>query len=421
MSDVNIVVPSHAFDETGTLPENLILNEQRILEARSVRAVIPRYGSFFADSFVMRDANGAVVPKTKYQQALYSDILSAKVGQDVIGGVIITDATVPSPVYIDYRCVGGPWGASNEVILDLFKKLQVDSRPVSWGNLLGKPDGYNPAHHFQDIGDLYGAEYFVAALDRLSQAYMFGDAASHDEIWRRMDEIRALAADSTSSTLTALKSYVDNALAPLNAQFAQLDARITNVRTELLAADATIGQRITSVQSTLQTNINTVGTQVTNLQSTLQAADTALGNRITAVEQSLATNVDTLTKSIAQVRTDFLAGDATLKARIDALSSYGDVSGLIDTKIASARTEWQTADNTINTRITSVQGTLQASINSVDSSLGSHMNNYNNPHRTNYNDVGSYSIQRVDIKEADIYIILNYLSSRVGILENKVG
>jgi cytochrome c556 len=292
---------------------------------------------------------------------------------------------------------------------------------VSWGNILGKPDGYNPAHHFQDIGDLYGAEYFVAALDRLSQAFMFGDAASHDEIWRRMDEIRALATDSSSSTLAALKTYVDNAVLPLYSQFAQLDARITNVRNELLTADATIGQRITSVQSTLQTNINTVGTQVTNLQSTLQTADTALGNRITAVEQSLATNVDTLTKSIAQVRTDFLAGDATLKARIDSLSNYGDVSTLIDTKIASARTEWQAADGVINTRVTSVNDALTTKINGVDKALGSHMNNYNNPHRTNYDDVGSYSIQRIDYKEADIYIILNSLSSRLNTVENKLA
>lgn len=417
MADANIVVPSHPFDETGTLSENLILNEQRILEARNVRAVIPRYGSFFADSFVMRDANGNVVPKTKYQQALYSDVLSAKVGQDVIGGVILTDATVPSPVYIDYRCVGGPWGASNEVILDLFKKLQVDSRPVSWGNILGKPDGYTPAHHLQDIGDLYGAEFFVAALDRLAQAFLMGDTASHDEIWRRIDEVRQIATDSQSGVLATLKAYVDAQIAPVKTSVIAVDTRVTNVRAELVQDGVTTNNRITSVQSTLQTNINAVDARLSAVRTELILDTDAVEGRVGKIETDLPTIVDTLNKAIGQVRTDFVAGDATLKARIDGLSNYGDVSTLIDTKIATAKTEWQAADKVIDTKVDSVKRALETSIGAVKKTAEDHIKDWANPHHVVASEVGAYSTTTSDNKERDIYIILNSLTSRL----DKIG
>jgi hypothetical protein len=256
MADSNILPQSHPFDETGVLAENYIENEPRYPEDRQNRAIIARFGSFFVEGFKIRDANGKEVPKDKYQQALYRHLISAKLGKDVIGGVIITDPTIPSPFYIDYHCVGGPFGASNEHIIELFNQLQGEDRPVHWPNILGKPDAYKPAHHFQDIGDLYGAEYFVAVLERLAQAFLMGDNASHDEIWRQMDDNFKELKDDLVKLESSLRRYIDQQDAALGQRITSLDQRLTNVRNELLAADNAINARITSVQQQLQWNID---------------------------------------------------------------------------------------------------------------------------------------------------------------------
>lgn len=209
MADPNVLPPTHAFDETGTLPENFIENEQRPLALRNVRALATLFGSFFTESFAMRDANGVPVDPSKYQFGLFSELISEKTGKEVCGAVIVTDATVAAPVFIDYHCVGGPWGATNEQIIALFAQLNGDDRPVSWPNILGKPDAFVPAHHLQDIGDLYGAEYWVAAIDRLAQAYLMGDNASHDEIFRRIDQNRQDINDALAQLNTSLRQYID--------------------------------------------------------------------------------------------------------------------------------------------------------------------------------------------------------------------
>lgn len=264
MADPIVTDPVHVFDETGTLPENYVENEVRYPPDGDHRAVFARFGSFYINGFNIRDGNGNIVTKDKYLYALYRGELSAKVAQDVISAVIITDSTIPSPFYIDYHAVGGPWGASNELIIDMYNKLMADNRSIAWPDILGKPDQYKPAHHFQDIGDLYGAEYWVEAIERMANAFLMGDNASHDEIWRRIDEIYRELKQDLFDLNVALRAYIAQQVAILNARITAVDQRLTNVRSELLAADAVINQRITTVQAQLQAAINVVSAALTS-------------------------------------------------------------------------------------------------------------------------------------------------------------
>lgn len=382
MSDPTILPPVHVYDETGQLLENYVENEERLLEDRTIRAVTARFGAFYIDGFQIRDANGVDVPKSKYQYMLYNDLLANKTGKDVVGGVIITDPTVQAPVYIDYHCVGGPWGVSNENIIDLFYKLQVDSRPTSWPNILGKPDGYKPAAHLQDIGSLFGAEYFVAAIERLTQAYLMGDNASHDEIWRRMDDNYTELKTMVGSSNGTYNTYVDQQVASLKASLDALSARLDNMNTTLTAADTTTNTRITNVQNTLQTNINTVDGRLTN------------------------------------VRIELLASDNALSSRIDALGTQS--TGLADvyTKINNVRTELLGDIATVDQRVTNLTTSTTNSINGINSTINSHTNNHLNPHQVTASEVGAYDTAASDRKESDMYIVLNSLTNRVYALEH---
>lgn len=360
MTDI-ITPTTHVFDETGVLPENYIENEQRDLAVRNVRAVAARFGSFFVDGFRMRDANGFPVDPSKYKFALYRNVISAKLGKNVCSAVIITDPNVVAPVFIDYHCVGGPYGASNEHILELFNQLQTDDRPVNWPNILGKPDSYNPAHHFQDIGDLYGAEYWVEALERLADAFLMGDSASHDEIWRRMDQIRTEMLQAIADQNTSLKAYIDQHDAALQTNINTVDTRVTNVRQECLNASAA------------------VDTRLTNVRQELLNADSVINDRITSVQQTLQTNINTVDARITSVRQELLNAD-----------------GVINDRITSVQGTLQTNINNVDSRVTTVQNNLQGQINSTNSTLAAHTSNTNNPHNTTANQTGTYNSGQID-------------------------
>lgn len=303
MSDVNIQPIAHVFDETGTLAENYVENEQRDLAQRNVRALCTLYGSFFVESVKLRDANGNPLQPSQYQFGLFNELITEKTGKDIAAAVIITDATVIAPVFIDYQCVGGPWGATNEQIIDLFTALMTDDRPVSWPNILGKPDGFKPAHHLQDIGDLYGAEYFVAALDRLANAYLMGDNASHDEILRQIDQLRSDMNQNLSDLTAALKAYADAGDAKVQANVDNEAQTRANADTQLqgnINAEATARQ---NADTTLQTNITAAITHADNGDAALQQnitaeatarqnADTAIQGTVTSVNNALTAHVN---------------------------------------------------------------------------------------------------------------------------------
>lgn len=255
-TNINVIPPAHVLDETGKLAENLVTNESRVLGNYPVRALAPLRGSFYTESFKLRDSRGVVVARNKYQFALFSEALAGKTGKEVAGACVITDATVSAPVYYDYQAVGGPWGASNEMIIKMFEKMQSDDRPVSWPNILGKPDEYKGAHHLQDIGDLYGAEYWVAAMERLTHAILMGDNASHDEIWRKIDEMREEITAQIASQNDSLKRYVDQQDDLIRQSVTALNTRVTQINDALNLSISNVDSRVTQVNTTLTAAIN---------------------------------------------------------------------------------------------------------------------------------------------------------------------
>ena len=241
MADNNINPPILAFDETGELTENFIPNEEKQLANMNVRAGVPKFGAFYTKTFVMRDANNQLVDKTRYQFGMYKKLISEKIGKEICACFVITDPTVVAPVYIDYHAVGGPYGTSNELILELFNKLNGDDRPVSWPNILGKPEEYRPAAHLEDIGNMYGAEYWVAALERLTDAILMGDSASHDEIFRRIDENKNAANDAIADLQNQINAHLADTNNPHKTSAAQtgayskeeIDAKLTAINNNL--------------------------------------------------------------------------------------------------------------------------------------------------------------------------------------------
>lgn len=182
----------YPLDLTGKSPDNLILNEIHELKPTKIRVFVPTYGGFYTKSFVLRDAaTGEVLTRgDQYEFDNLFEMASMDAKQEVCGVVVITDPNVSSTVSCDYQCIGGYYGISSEAIMKQIETLKLDNRPIEWGNVFNKPVIYPPAKHLHDIGDVYGFEYLVHAIQQLRHAVLTGDDGSHQIIYEYIDAIR---------------------------------------------------------------------------------------------------------------------------------------------------------------------------------------------------------------------------------------
>lgn len=181
----------YEFDKSAKSPDNRVANESHVLSDKSVRVLRPNYGHFYGHTFSMIDKKtGNVVPATAYYLEDPSETVADLTGFAAYGYVVITDATVSKNVSITYQTVGGKF--TNADIISLNRKLDqlaLDSRPVLWKNVLNKPTGYPAAPHVHSIYDTYNWQHVVYVIERMVQAQLIGDEASHDAIWRAINSL----------------------------------------------------------------------------------------------------------------------------------------------------------------------------------------------------------------------------------------
>jgi len=183
------VIVRYPLDPTGISPNNLVQGEVHTLTKRLNRTVVPLYGAFFAESMRIVDQL-TQLPLARdlqwYPGELY-EVPTALYGKDIYALLVITDVNVSDNVIIQYQAVGGEWGSSETAIAQLLENLNLDDRPVTWPNIVAKPNSFPPSLHLHDAGDVYGFEYVVHAIDRLRSAIEFGDDVSHDQIYKYID------------------------------------------------------------------------------------------------------------------------------------------------------------------------------------------------------------------------------------------
>lgn len=205
----------YPLDLTGVSPDNLVISEPHTLASGSKRALVPNYGAFFVKGMSLLDvATGEeLVPGEQYVPIMYYEEPSERAAMEVCAGVIVTDETVGDEVRFTYQVVGGDYINITPVIIQLIAETNLDDRAVIWGDLLGRPDAFPAAKHLHDLGDIYGFEYVVAALDRITEAILVGDEASHQEIMLYLEDRYQKMTDhinAVDSRLSDHKADLDN-------------------------------------------------------------------------------------------------------------------------------------------------------------------------------------------------------------------
>lgn len=178
------IILKYPEDPTGVNPNNLVINEPHDLGSARNRAFVPNYGSYFTESMIITEAvTGRVLTKgTHYIAAQLQQDATLAMDKEICAVVVIIDEEVRDSLLFTYQVVGGVFSTSASALASLIEALDIDERAVEWGGLIGIPSAFPPTPHLHDIGDVYGFEYLVEALDALRNAILIGDESAHDEL-----------------------------------------------------------------------------------------------------------------------------------------------------------------------------------------------------------------------------------------------
>lgn len=206
----------YPLDITGVNPDNLVEGDIRTLPNRPVRAVCPSYGAYYTEGLIVKDVatQQVLVKNVDYYCAELFRVPTDRYGKEICGIIVIKNAAVSTSVELTYQCLGGDYSTNSEALVQMLATLELDNRPVTWPNVVHKPDAFPPAPHFHDAGDIYGFEYVVHALDRVATAIETGDDAAHDVIYRYIDDAIAANGGQNSGLLQLINDHINNTSNP---------------------------------------------------------------------------------------------------------------------------------------------------------------------------------------------------------------
>lgn len=211
---MNLQTPyRYPLDKTGVDPSNLVVDELHDLPNLAVRCVAPTYGGFYTEGVIIRDyvTGEELVYDVDYKFGEILELPSDRYCKEICGYIVIFNTRV-SKITITYQALGGEYSYSMDSIIEMLNSLDLGNRPVEWGLIVGKPVEFPPVSHMHPSSDIYGMEYVVHSLERVRQAILMGDVASHDEIYAYIDR----TSDEIDARIQVVRSELNAHMADKN-------------------------------------------------------------------------------------------------------------------------------------------------------------------------------------------------------------
>lgn len=265
------LIKKYPLDLTGESPDNQVRKESHTLVATNngdKRVLIPQYGAFYTNSLIVRDeANDReLVPKVDYVATYLHEEATIKSGLEVCGAVVVIDSNVSNEIVIDYQVVGGEIGISLNAIEQIIEALGSEDNTVEWANIKGTPEYYPPGGHLHALWELYGFEYLIIQLERITQAIFAGNQASLDDLREYARELHEDAKDYTDDLRDDFNRHRDDTSNPHEVTKAQVglgDVENFPMATSSEAASASRDDRYMSPRA-VRTAIDSITTPVLN-------------------------------------------------------------------------------------------------------------------------------------------------------------
>lgn len=281
------------YDQTGTNPDNLVVNEPHSLSDKAVRAFAPKYGPFFTKNVVLTDAaTNKILTRSQYQFVELLQDLSLRTGQEICSVVLILDTNVSTNVTFTGQYVGGLYQKqTSEAIANLYETISQDERGISWKNVLNKPLEFPPTDHLHNLYDVVGFEPVVSVLERIRNAIMVSDVPVYEAMVDYFNDLFA----TLQTTVEDEKQLVDQLLARLNSLEQALQAEIaraTDSEANLIAALQAEIARATAEEQNISSGLQAEITRA-------KAAENAESARALTAENTLTVNLTTVSDALA--------------------------------------------------------------------------------------------------------------------------
>lgn len=182
---MNTSLVRYVLDPTGTNPDNLVVGEPHTLSDLRNRVIAPVFGAFFTEgcSVVDTDNNNRVLIRgIDYVFAELYQSLTLKFGKEVCGLIIVINRDVGSHVKVTYQAVGSQYVTSAEGLKNLLEELSDTEFSNSYFDIRNRPDAFVPSPHVHDLGDGYGFEFLVYALEKIRNAIIWADMRAIDSL-----------------------------------------------------------------------------------------------------------------------------------------------------------------------------------------------------------------------------------------------
>ena len=413
---MNPTIYRYPLDPTGLSPDNKVVDEVHQLNTRKIRCIAPTYGGFFAESLVVKNfiTNQPLVRGTDYVVGELFEFPTGRYGKEINGIIVIKNPSL-TKVAITYQALGGDYSYSMDAIIAMIESLNLDERPVEWGNIVGRPPLFDPASHLHDAGDIYGFEYVVHSLERLRSAVLMGDVASHDEIYAYVDRWGDNLHLEIDAVRTALQSHEANRNNPHGVTKAQVG--LGNVENYLIATQAQA--EAATINTAYMTPLRTMNLVQVKAINPLNAhiADKNNPHAVTKAQVGLG-NVDnfltaTAAEAAAGILNDRFVTPLQVKTAITTLAVTPLNAHIANTNNPHSVTKAQVGLGNVqnfglssyaqatagadNTSYMTPQRVKEAITFIVGNTLADHMGDYSNPHQTTKAQVGLGSVQNYGI------------------------
>lgn len=206
----------HEYDRTGVLPANLVTGETFTPLIGEPNLIVPDFGYFFKDSFVLLDgATGTPIARDKYKFTEYYSEESLKCGKEICGSVLI-DPSVSTSVKYNYQALGGHTSRSTDNILAVhYEKMQAIA-PVTWDSLLEKPIQFKPkAGHLMNADEVYDWGRMSGYVVGIRDAILTTNMPEYGALFAYIDKIM-LKIEQLSN------QYLDDNMLPIIEEFKKI-------------------------------------------------------------------------------------------------------------------------------------------------------------------------------------------------------
>lgn len=425
------IILKYPEDPTGVNPNNLVINEPHDLGPARNRAFVPTYGSYFTESMIVTEAvtNRVLTKGVHYIAAQLQQDASMAMDKEICAVVVVIDPDVRDSLLFTYQVVGGVFSTSATALAQMIENLDIDYRAVEWGAIIGKPTAFPPAPHLHDIGDIYGFEYLVEALDALRNAILIGDEAAHDELRQYIQYEDGLLRQSIAELRHDFEAHENNKQNPHDTTKAQVGlGSVENygIATTPEAQAGTVNNKymtpLTTSQAITQLALIPLNAHIADKANPHQTTKAQVGLGLvenyqpaTQAEAEAGTRTDRYLTPLTTKQAIALQALVPLNTHINDQTNPHNVTkaqvGLGSVQNYDVATQVEAEAGTSNLKYMTPLRTSNAIAIQALVPLNNHINNTNNPHATTKAQVGLGSV--------DNFATASTAEAQAGVVNNK--